>query len=316
VPAASVIVPARDAAATLGSLLDALAAQDLAQPFEVIVVDDGSSDRTAELARAHPAVTTVLDQEPAGPGAARNRGAAAASAPVLAFTDADCAPEPAWLRRALEVLEGGADLVQGAVLPPEGALLGPFDRAVWVTRVSHLYETANLVLRRELFERLGGFEPWLTPRAGGKELAEDVWLGWRARRSGARVTYEPGALVRHAVEQRGAPGYVAERARLRFFPAMASRVPELREAFFYRRLFLNRRSALFDLALAGVLAAAMGRRALPLAAAIPYLRLAAQAASGWPERSPPAVFAVQLTADAVGLGALAWGSVRRRTLLL
>jgi glycosyltransferase involved in cell wall biosynthesis len=309
VPAASVIVPARDAAATLITLLDALAAQDLEEPFEVIVVDDGSSDQTARLAREHPAVTTVLEQEARGPGAARNRGAAEAGAPVLAFTDADCVPDRSWLRQALGVLEEGADLVQGAVLPPEGAAVGPFDRALWATRLTHLYETANLVLRRELFDQIGGFEAWLTPRAGGKELAEDVWLGWRAVRAGARIVYAPDALVHHEVQPRGALGYVGERARLRFFPAMARRIPELRDAFFFRRLFLNRRSALFDLALAGVLAAALGRRVLPLAAALPYLRLARREGSG-------RALGVQLVADAVGLGALLWGSARQRTLLL
>jgi glycosyltransferase involved in cell wall biosynthesis len=316
VPAASVIVPARDAAAMLGTLLDALAAQDLGKPFEVIVVDDGSSDETARLAREHPAVTTVVENPGSGPGAARNRGAAAGTAPVLAFTDADCAPDPSWLRRALAVLDGGADLVQGAVLPPEGAPLGPFDRAVFATRLTHLYETANLVLRRELFDRIGGFEPWLVPRGGGKELAEDVWLGWRAMRAGARIVYAPDALVRHAVEPRGALGYVGERARLRFFPVMARRIPELREVFFYRRLFLNRRTALFDLALAGFVAGALGRRALPLAAAIPYVRLAARQARGWEGRSLVAVFAAQLAADALGLAALVWGSARERTLLI
>jgi glycosyltransferase involved in cell wall biosynthesis len=316
VPAVSVIVPARDAAATLGSLLDGLAAQDLDEEFEVIVVDDGSSDGTAALARAHHVVAAVIEQAGGGPGAARNRGAAAASGGVLAFTDADCVPEPRWLRSGLAALAAGADLVQGAVLPPEDAALGPFDRALWATRLTHLYETANLLMQRELFGRLGGFEPWLMPRGGGKELGEDVWLGWRAVRAGARVAYAPDALVRHAVQTRSAGGYVAERARLRFFPMMARRIPELRAAFFYRRLFLNRRTALFDLALAGALAAALGRRALPLAAALPYLRLAVREAAGWDERNAVAVLSTQVAADVVSSAALALGSLRARTPLL
>src|SRR5947209_3763212 len=79
-----------------------------------------------------------------------------------------------------------------------------------------------------------GFESWLRPR-GGIELGEDVWFGWRARRADARITFCPEALVHHAVIPRGARGYIAERARLRFFPPLARRIPELREAFFYRR---------------------------------------------------------------------------------
>ena len=108
-----------------------------------------------------------------------------------------------------------------------------------------LYETANLLVARSWFERVGGFEPWLAPRRS-KELAEDVWLGWRIRRAGARVAFAAEAVVEHAVFPGTPASYVAERARLRFFPAIAGRIPELREDFFYRRVFMNRRTAAFD----------------------------------------------------------------------
>jgi glycosyltransferase involved in cell wall biosynthesis len=313
--AVSVIVPARNAAATLPRLLDALAAQDLDEPFETIVVDDGSNDETVAVARRHPTVTSTLRAAGAGPGAARNRGAAQAAGGLLAFTDADCVPEPGWLRAGLAAARE-ADIVQGAVALPEGAAPGPFDRVVVVGRFSHLYETANLLVQRELFERLGGFEPWLAPRGGGKELGEDVWLGWRARRAGARAAFAPDALVRHPPEPRDALEFIAEHARLRFFPAIAERIPEMREDFFYRRLFLNRRTALFDLAVAGVGAAALTRRALPLAAVIPYVHAAAGEARRWGCSRAPELLAVRAAADALGLAAMASGSVRARSLLL
>src|SRR5256885_1729530 len=79
----------------------------------------------------------------------------------------------------------------------------------------------------------------------GIELGEDILFGWRARRAGARTAFCARALVHHAVVPRGPVAYVAERARLRFFPAIAARVPELRETFFHRRLFLSRRTAAF-----------------------------------------------------------------------
>jgi glycosyltransferase involved in cell wall biosynthesis len=304
VPTVSVVVPARDAASTIGATLAGLAAQERA-PDEVIVVDDGSSDATAALAEAVAVVTRVVRRAGEGPGAARNAGAAAASGEVLAFLDADCEPQPAWLRTAIDAL-ADADLVQGRTTPPPGEPVGPFDRTLWVLASWGLFETANLLVRRELFERLGGFEPWLSP-ARSKELAEDAWFGWRAVRSGARTTFCEEAVVHHAVFERTPRDYVAERLRLRYFPAMAARIPELRETFFWHRAFLTPRSAAFDAALAGAVLAAASRRVWPLALALPYARIA---------RRRPRAWRVDLAADAVGFAALLAGSARAGTPVL
>jgi glycosyltransferase involved in cell wall biosynthesis len=240
-------------------------------------------------------VARVTDGTGRGPGAARNAGVAASTGEILAFTDADCIPEPGWLRAGVEALRS-ADLVQGRVIA-DGPV-GPFDRTVRVPRFSHLYETANLFVRRERFP---GFEPWLDP-ARSKELAEDVWLGWRIRRSGGRVAFAEQAVVKHAVFRGTPQTFVSERARLRFFPAMAARIPELRDDFFYKRYFLSRRTALFDLAVAGAAAAVLTRRAWPLLAVLPYARLRPGA--------------VDVAADTVGLGAMAAGSLRSRSVVL
>jgi glycosyltransferase involved in cell wall biosynthesis len=312
-PRISVIVPARDAAATLPRALAALAAQRLDEPFEVIVVDDGSRDATPALARGF-GLGPVVEGDGSGPAAARNRGAAAAQAPLLAFTDADCFPEPGWLAGGLAAL-GGAELVQGAVAPDPLAPPGPFDRTLRVGAERGLYESANLFVTRELFERLGGFESWLGP-ARGKELGEDVWFGWRARRAGARTAFAQGALVYHAVHRRDAAGYVAERWRLRFFPALTARVPELRRRACFARAFLTRRSAAFDLGLGGAVIAAVARNPWPAVAAVPYALLAVREAAPWGRRLAPRVALAALAADAVGFAALVLGSVRARSPLL
>jgi glycosyltransferase involved in cell wall biosynthesis len=310
-PAVTVIVPARDAAETIGRTLAALASQDLAVPYEVIVVDDGSSDDTVTIAEGFSGSVQVLRSEGRGPGPARNTGAAASRAATLAFTDADCVPDPGWLRAGLAALEG-ADLVQGRVVPDPDSHLGPFDHTVWVVGESGLYETANLFVRRDRFESVGGFEDFVGARIG-KPLAEDVWLGWRARRAGARTTFSSDALVHHAVTPRGPEGYVAERMRLTYFPAIARRVPELRRTLFFGRWFITRRSAAFDLAAAGLVAAVVKRSPLPLAAAVPYAVSIARYGRRW--RSAR-VAAVEVAADAVGFGALASGSARSLTLVL
>ena len=279
----------------------------------MIVVDDGSTDDTARVAQAGGAV--LVRQRPAGPAAARNAGVAAASPGTdLAFTDADCEPTPGWLAAGSAAL-GASDLVQGSVLPTPGVPIGPFDRTVWVGHLTYLFETASLFVRRDLFDSLGGFETWLVPLRS-KELAEDVWFGWRARRAGARIAFCEPALVHHAVHPRSAAGFIAEGVRLRFFPAMAARIPELRDTFFYRRLFLTRRAALFDLAVAGTLVAAGTGTWIPLAAAAPYARLTASEGLRWGRRRGPGVIAARVAADAVGLTALAYGSAKSRTLVL
>ncbi len=311
--AVSVVVPARNAAATIGRTLAALAAQDLPGERETIVVDDGSTDDTVAIARSFDGVQ-VLEQDALGPAAARNNGAAAARGEMLAFTDSDCFPTPGWLAAGVAAL-AGADLVQGAVRPDPDAAIGPFDRTLWVVGEIGLYETANLFVRRDLFDRLGGFEEWFDPRYG-KAMAEDVWFGWRAVRDGARTEFSEAALVHHAVFGRAPAGYIEERRRLEHFPAMVAKMPELRETLCWNRAFLSKRSAAFDLALAGVATAAVRRSPWPLIAAAPYARLAWKRARGFGRRRAPLVAAVDVAADAVGLGALALGSVEAKTPLL
>jgi glycosyltransferase involved in cell wall biosynthesis len=305
VPDVSVVIPARDAAATLPRTLEALARQTLPRErFEVIVADDGSADATAAIAGASPVVDRVVgvDGPPgAGPGAARNAGARAVRAPVLAFTDADCLPTPGWLAQALAAA-GSNDLVQGRVEPERPP--GPFDRTVYATALHGLFETANLLVRRELFDRLGGFEAGWTP-GGGKELGEDTSFGWRARRAGARVAFADDALVHHAVFPRSAGAYAAERRRLVAFPALVRQIPELRSTLCWRRVFLTRRGAAFDAATLGIALAAAARDPRALVLALPY------AAELRRDRTP-----AKVAADAVGAAALLAGSVRARTLLL
>jgi glycosyltransferase involved in cell wall biosynthesis len=280
-PRVSVIVPARDADTTLPRTLAALQAQRDAPEFEIHVAEDPDGR---------------------GPSHARNAGAAATTNEILAFTDADCFPEPDWLARGIAALEH-ADLVQGAVLPERDP--GPFDRTVFVRGPHGLFETASLFVRRDLFDRIGGFEErWLVP-PDGKELGEDVLLGWRARRAGARVAFAPDAVVRHAVFPRSPHAYVAERARLEAFPAIARRIPEVRSAALRRRYFLTGRSLAFDAALAALAAG------FPLLAAPYALRVARDA-----RREGGRVAAARAVADAAALGALTRGSLRHRSPVL
>lgn len=303
---ASVIVPAHNAAGTLPRTLAGLAAQDLDGDFEVIVVDDGSSDGTGAIAE-RAGVRVLHNREPVGPGASRNRGAAEARGDVLAFTDADCAPTPGWLAAGLRAT-GTAGLVQGRVEPRPDVPVGPYDKTLWVTRPWGLFESANLFVRRDVFEQLGGFDDGLL-RITGAHFGEDVIFGWRARRAGVETTFCDEALVHHEVFPRSAAEFVRERRRNALFAHLVREVPELRDDFLYKRFFLNRRSAAFALVAAG---AATRRPALAALAATPYARLVAADVRG----AGPKVTLVRAAADAVGFVASLRGSSAARGLVL
>ncbi|HEV2819638.1 MAG TPA: glycosyltransferase family A protein [Solirubrobacteraceae bacterium] len=305
-PAVSVIVPARDAAATLPATLDALGAQEDPPTYEVIVVDNGSRDDTAALAQQAGVTVLRLSRGP-GPGVARHAGAGAARAPVLAFTDADCAPAPGWLRAGLCALEH-ADLVQGRVAPagPVPAL----HRTLEVTCESGLYEAANLFVRRVAYDAAGGFGAGLEG-PGAPPFGEDVLFGWAIRRAGLRTAFADEALVRHAVLPRSAAAYVRERGRLALFAELIAAVPELR-AQLWAGIFLTRRHAKLWLALAGGIAALVMRRPGTALLAGPYARELLARARG--EEGPTArLAAVHALADLHGLTALALASARTRT---
>nr|MCU0257009.1 glycosyltransferase [Vicinamibacterales bacterium] len=200
----SVIVAARDAAATLPACLASLRALD-DPSFEVVVVDDGSTDATAEIARG--AGARVLHAGGRGASAARNLGAAVATGEVLAFTDADCEVPPHWLRALVADLgrhrvasTGGP---QRHIFPGESAssrairaffacasLVADYTRSGGGAReVSH-NPSCNSAYDRNAFFAVGGFTEGLWP-------SEDVDLDKRLTDAGWRCWYVPAAQVRH-----------------------------------------------------------------------------------------------------------------------
>jgi glycosyltransferase involved in cell wall biosynthesis len=206
-PSISVVVATKNREEMLRALLSCLESQTLGRDaFEVLVVDDGSTDGTpAALAEAVQRgklnLRTLRHEQSRGPAAARNHGWRSARGPLIGFTDDDCEPVPEWLERIVGTANANpGQIVQGCVLPnPRQAhTIGTFSRSLLVDRPSPHYETANVLYPRVVLEELDGFDEQYGAPAG-----EDTDLGWRSRAAGVEYLFEPAALVHHAVLQRG-----------------------------------------------------------------------------------------------------------------
>jgi len=339
-PTVSVIIAARDSAPTLKRTLEALRGQQVDEAFEVIVVDDGSRDQTPALvAEYEPFVKLIRNDRSQGAGAARNRGVRAARAPVLAFTDSDCFPTPEWLAHGLEAISN-ADLVQGAVRPDPLATRTPFDRTLYVEDHRGFYQTANLLVRREVFDAVGGFKDWTLERTGWwrfspegprrlasqRPIGEDTLFAWTACRQGARSAFAADALVYHAVVPGGVRDAMADRWHWsRDMAALAELVPELRDGTFYRRWFFADWTAQFDLAVAALAAAVIMRRRLWLLGVFPYFSRLRREATLYIDGRDSRLSAARRAAahllgssavDAATLAGLLAGSISSRYLVL
>ncbi len=203
----SVIVPAYRAAATIGRALASVAAQTV-KPRQVIVVDDGSPDGTAEAARACAGAMNGIDfkvgsQENKGAGAARNRALAEAEATYVAFLDADDEWLPQKLERSLARFDGPDKILvaHDVTFVEDGAerlqdcarhFLAAGDAYVALYRKGYI-GTCTAVARRDAVRDVGGFDERL---ATAQDF--DLWLKLLAD-PGARFEVFPGSLSRYHV---------------------------------------------------------------------------------------------------------------------
>ncbi|MEL7563610.1 MAG: mycofactocin biosynthesis glycosyltransferase MftF [Dehalobacterium sp.] len=204
VPFVSVIIPVRnrpeDVRDCLTSLLNLNYPKD---NFEIIVVDDGSSDDTVNVVKSYH-VKLICNAESKGPAFCRNIGETIANGEILAFLDSDCTVHPDWLK----------EIIPFFCLPGLGAV-GGFVASFFSKSLIDRYEEAcsslnmgkriiydsnsasnfyvpscNLFVRRNVFQVTGGFKQ-------GMHLGEDVDLSWRIRNTGNALIYLPFGLVNH-----------------------------------------------------------------------------------------------------------------------
>jgi GT2 family glycosyltransferase len=204
----SIVVPSYNRLASLERLLVALDRQTAPHTqFEVVVVDDGSTDGTFDRLQdlQTPYALRTIQQSNMGPAAARNRGVREAQAEVILFLDDDVVPVDDLIEQHLRYHTDHCDVVVvGPMVPPEG-----WSRPAWIRWEEEMLEvqyramlagdypctprqfyTANASLSRARFLAAGGFDPTF-------KRAEDVELAYRMRDDGATFVFLPDAVVHH-----------------------------------------------------------------------------------------------------------------------
>ncbi|MDP6670676.1 MAG: glycosyltransferase [archaeon] len=196
---ASVIVPAYNAEKTMGKCLSALQAQTF-KDFEVIVIDDGSKDQTAEIAAGFKGVK-LLKQKNAGPATARNNGAKQAKGKIIVFLDSDCVAEKNWLEEMLAPLENSEIAgVQGTYKNKQKELIARFTHLEIEKRHSKMAKqefidfigSYSAAYRKKVFDEMNGFDTSF-PMASG----EDTDLSFRINKAGYKMVFNQHAAVYH-----------------------------------------------------------------------------------------------------------------------
>ena len=196
----SVIVPAFNAETTLPSCLNALGQQSVPKDdYEVIVVDDGSSDSTSKIARQFK--MKCMYQANRGPAAARNMGAYQAKGDIILFTDADCVPDRRWLEEMTLPFEDPEVMgVKGAYKTRQKPLIARFAQAEFEDRYDLLRSQTSIdmiatyaaAFRKDIFLKMSGFDEHF-PVANN----EDTEFSYRLVTAGHKLVFNPKAFVFH-----------------------------------------------------------------------------------------------------------------------
>lgn len=188
----SFIIPVKNGERYIGECLRRICGE-ITPGDEIIIVDNGSTDATLDIARRFDRVT-ILNHPHITIAALRNRGAEKARGDILAFIDADCYVCPGWRRAAEEVLADPA--VDGTGSHFDVSLEPTWIEKAWIpprpktARPAHYLPSGNLIIRKSVYEKIGGFDERLV-------TDEDTEIGHRLNRQGHRLIDAPGVCVKH-----------------------------------------------------------------------------------------------------------------------
>lgn len=196
---ASIVIPAYNAGKTIEKTVEACLSQDYEGEFEVIVVDDGSTDNTETVIKSFP--VRYIFQENAGPAAARNSGWKASKGEIVCFIDSDCIPDNNWLSTLLKHYKDGTNVgaVCGSykIANPESLLAQCIHEEIMFRHSNmsnnvRFFGSYNLSIKRSVLEEVGGFDETFLQASG-----EDNDLSYRVKKAGYNIIFDNKALVAH-----------------------------------------------------------------------------------------------------------------------
>ncbi len=197
----SVIIPAFNAEKTIGSCLASLMDQDYSREYEIIVVDDGSTDSTPDIVSQYERAE-LIRQKNAGPAAARNKGASVAGGEIILFTDSDCVPEGDWISEMLGPFEESREVagVKGAYKTHQQEITARFVQLEYEDKYNYMLkdkfidfiDTYSAGFRKNIFLEMKGYDT-----AFPVACAEDVELSYRMSNKGHKMVFNPDAVVYH-----------------------------------------------------------------------------------------------------------------------
>jgi glycosyltransferase involved in cell wall biosynthesis len=233
--------------------------------YEIIVVDNSSSDGTQEMMRflkeKSPCLLRYYRKANEGPGASRNLGIAKSKGDIIAFTDSDCVADPNWLKNGVANMGDGVGLVQGKTIPNPNQTPRTYSRTQFVTEENGMYPTCNIFYRKKVLDEVCGFSSdfcgincFGKPRWGG----EDTDLAWRVKKMGWKSVFADDTIIYHHIfpifPWQVIIGFRKYQLQGLFYamPYLVKKHPELRKYLYYR-FFLSRRKALFDIFILSIL---------------------------------------------------------------
>ena len=316
---ATVVVPARNAANTIGDCVRALRAQTMDDAcYEIIVVDDASTDETGRVA-AGAGACVIRQEEQRGPAAARNAGIQAAGGELVCFTDADCSPTPEWLERLREAL-ANQEVVgcKGVYATRQRSPVARFVQIEYEDKYDRLrgqryidfIDTYSAAYRRDVLLANHGFDE-IFPRPS----VEDQELSFRLAMRGYKMVFQPEAVVyhRHAATL---PGYFRKKFVIGYWKAqLVRRFPERGVKDSHTPQVMKLQMGLMALALLAAATTALtawGGLALVLVLLAFLITTIPFVAKAWPKDPLVALispFLLAVRALALGFG-YGWGVVR------
>ena len=238
----SIVIPTYNRKDLLKGAIESLLNQTYPKDkYEVIIVDDGSTDGTeemlGELAEKKNSNLRYFKQKNRGPAAARNTGIKNAVGEIIGLTDDDCAASDTWIENAVQCFKAKTIVgVQGSTLPQKNfkkplTLTGSFC-TIEVTEESWYYPTCNMFYQRDALSKVGGFKEDYT-LAG----SEDTDLAWRIKEQGKKIVFCRDAIVYHAIIYRSHIDGLKRFRRYKFDPLLFKDHPNLRKNLYFGFLY-------------------------------------------------------------------------------